>query len=741
MAFLLIVILSSLCIRTNSFLSTVYPKQQCIQKRVPATNKDNGDSNEERAPPFLAPWVNDAGAFARAISKAESAISSIRNAAENFDGGDSKDATSAEDQNDNEKANGSIVERVGDVVRNDSANDETLLEPYSDGIQKEIEEVVLSDKNTASSKTQEESEDNDKQKVVQGPPSSLLGKVLGDDDASVSIPCNENEDHDDTQEAPESDDKQKVVQGGPSSLLGEVLGDDVASVSTARNENEDHDDNESSDDTTSETDGENAERSEDESPTIQERIVQVVTGQDANDDDSLKTTASSDGLLSLARDFKDLVFGGDEGESVLDSLLQNARVSAGRSSFEDDERSYEDLLGVINEHRESIGATIRESFSPVDFSKLLPTSLFYYLEFEDSRKNPSWKRRMHRFHPSVDIEKVGELNEQLYLAQQSYCDTVEEVREGLERAQEPVELVFCDTKSFPGRPAHFIAVNKEQSQENDYLEVVMVVRGTKSIMDIITDGLLVPEDYRGGKVHAGFRKSGQYLVETHIELLRKLCKMANKERLKVTLIGHSLGAGACAIAAMEFNEMDGVDAQAIGFGSPSLLSEDLAEGTKGYITTVISDDDIVPRLNDVTVANTILDLMEHDWTPLARRDIEHAFRELQRRQPGLMTETTLDDAMALVDAGIERFAKPKIRERTTDRLSPVLFPPGTCIHFYRDGAGVSATYSPCTFFDELIISRTCVRDHLMIGGYSQIFLNVMREQGNPHFTFENCLLE
>ena len=266
---------------------------------------------------------------------------------------------------------------------------------------------------------------------------------------------------------------------------------------------------------------------------IQERIAQVVKRQDAEQDDDTKTTSTSDGLLSLARDVKNLLVG-EGGEGAMDSLLQNARKSASRG-YEDDERSYNDLLRIVNENRRAIGATLRKTFSPIDFSKLFPTSLFYYLEYEDERKNPSWKRMKHRFHPGVEIKKVEELNEQLYLAKQSYCDTVDEVGKGLKSAQEPVELVFCDTESFPGRPAHFIALKMNQPRTGEYLDVLMVVRGTKSFTDIITDGLMVPKDYRSGKVHAGFLESGTYLVETHIELLRKLRKRANKAKIQADI--------------------------------------------------------------------------------------------------------------------------------------------------------------------------------------------------------------
>jgi hypothetical protein len=66
-----------------------------------------------------------------------------------------------------------------------------------------------------------------------------------------------------------------------------------------------------------------------------------------------------------------------------------------------------------------------------------------------------------------------------------------------------------------------------------------------------------------------------------------------------------------------------------------------------------------------------------------------------------------------------------------------LFPPGTCIHFYRDGSGITGSQPPCTFFDEIDVARTMVDDHLIDKGYRRIFLELMRQyRGDHHFSFE-----
>jgi hypothetical protein len=92
---------------------------------------------------------------------------------------------------------------------------------------------------------------------------------------------------------------------------------------------------------------------------------------------------------------------------------------------------------------------------------LNPSSIFYYLEYQDELKNPSWKRRMHRFYPTVDIETVEELNQLRLLAELSYADTFEEIRQGLEKWSSPCSLIFTKVTSAPAKPG---SLQRHQAQ-------------------------------------------------------------------------------------------------------------------------------------------------------------------------------------------------------------------------------------------------------------------------------------
>lgn len=444
------------------------------------------------------------------------------------------------------------------------------------------------------------------------------------------------------------------------------------------------------------------------------------------------------GFLAMARTFAKLSMGDIETkEKMIEELVVQARESTGKGDFSESQ-SFCEILSIITNDVQEVRNSLDNSFGHLDLSGLFPTSLFYYLEVEDERKNPSWKRRMHRFHKGIDINQVSHLNNMLYLSSLSYADTIDEIVKGCKLAVDPLELVYCDTSSTPTKPGHFIALKKNQSIWSSDLEVFLVVRGTKTITDVMTDCVVDAVPYRGGKAHSGILQSGKWLVSEHLELLEKLRTLAGKRRIKLTLVGHSLGAGAASIAGIEFDDMDTFSVRVIGFGCPSLLSAELAKKYESQITTVIADSDVVPRMSAATVANVVLDVMEYDWTPSARRDIAHALGEARAAYPYLLSEANSESLMTLVDSMLETYIKPTIQKPTTARVQPELCPPGTCVHLYQDGSGIAGCIAPGTFFQEIDITRRMADDHKIATGYEKYFLELMRQYTKDHnFRFDD----
>ena len=157
---------------------------------------------------------------------------------------------------------------------------------------------------------------------------------------------------------------------------------------------------------------------------------------------------------------------------------------------------------------------------------------------------------------------------------------------------------------------------------------------------------------------------------------------------------------------------------------------------------VVNDQDVVPRLSGVTVANLMRDLLEFDWFEYADRDAHETIKALHAQHPNLFTKDLLARVEKVISSYLKEYADRKIQKKTLERYKPNLFPPGRCIHFYRDGVEFSGNYVPNTFFSEIDVTRRMLDDHIFVSGYQQTFLAVMREhRGDPHFRFEEATAE
>jgi hypothetical protein len=321
--------------------------------------------------------------------------------------------------------------------------------------------------------------------------------------------------------------------------------------------------------------------------------------------------------------------------------------------------------------------------------------------------------------------------------------------------------LFVDTRGNPSEPGHFLAVQKQTAplkapslweqatgrnlKEKDTLKVLLVVRGTKTLADILSDGLLEPVKYKGFQAHGGILRSGKYIVEKHIERLKQLLEASGRSRLELYLFGHSLGAGSAAIAAMEFHDNYGdfMSVQAVGFGCPSLVSPELSEQYKDIITTVVTDADVIPRMSGASLVNLHLEMISMDWT-------DYLLEELQGLGGDILNDVTAwtngagtafaQDIIEKIRTQLEQHfrttVKPSIQKAIeaipnvipSKRLARELVPPGACLHLYRTATGFDAAHTPCDFFDEIEYVPHLVQDHMTGSGYHFALLSLLRHQ-------------
>lgn len=145
--------------------------------------------------------------------------------------------------------------------------------------------------------------------------------------------------------------------------------------------------------------------------------------------------------------------------------------------------------------------------------------------------------------------------------------------------------------------------------DHDHSLVVVSIRGSLSLEDIVTDTLILPKSLEEIGNKYGFDGRGQYchagVLACFENVLRDLHKHRWLERLleeeypdyNLRIVGHSLGAGVCTLLGYVLRSQY-PSLKVFGFSPPGCsMTWEMATGCKNFATTFVLDSDIVPRLS------------------------------------------------------------------------------------------------------------------------------------------------
>uniref|UniRef100_A0A0G4HBU8 sn-1-specific diacylglycerol lipase n=1 Tax=Chromera velia CCMP2878 TaxID=1169474 RepID=A0A0G4HBU8_9ALVE len=227
------------------------------------------------------------------------------------------------------------------------------------------------------------------------------------------------------------------------------------------------------------------------------------------------------------------------------------------------------------------------------------------------------------------------------------------------------ELVWEPSSSWgEHRPAHFLAVNRSEKK------AVFSVRGTRDIEDVLTDLAVVPETLRekemieggsddgsccsrgeekgtgGARVtHRGFGRAAELLF-TKYEPLFALLKESGYE---ITIVGHSLGAGTAAILCWLLHcrlDLPPSALKCFAFSPPPSVSAAISRDMRPFVTSMVLQDDIVPRMKAQNLAGLLRSLLEREWKP---GDLERELAELLSLPSGVDAEADRKESAAADD--------------------------------------------------------------------------------------------
>eukprot|EP00891_Asterochloris_glomerata_P009711 jgi/Astpho2/9711/Aster-x0409 len=177
---------------------------------------------------------------------------------------------------------------------------------------------------------------------------------------------------------------------------------------------------------------------------------------------------------------------------------------------------------------------------------------------------------------------------------------------------EKEDVVKYLSKADHFQPGFCIAVRPEQKQ------VVLAVRGTKSLSDALTDMAGSTEHFQGGQAHMGMLRAARWLLQHEGTTVSKVMQDTGYQDLKI--IGHSLGAGTAALLAMMLHNDTGAATRwgnpqmsCVGFATPPVVCEENALRCRDYITTVVCQHDVIPRSCLATFEDLRKEIAASNW--------------------------------------------------------------------------------------------------------------------------------
>jgi len=284
-----------------------------------------------------------------------------------------------------------------------------------------------------------------------------------------------------------------------------------------------------------------------------------------NNNDEPDTTSSKNPFLSFVEGIhhtiESLVESGDEkaianssNEKILSQVLEKVRSI----THKEESIGFQEFISIMTDALKRVTKQIQDNFGDLlatNIDAYIALAIPYYAMNQDAAHSPLTKRRLHRFYQTVTKNEWIDLHDALYLSHLAYVDTIEQFETGLDDFEDGAwKKLDGTTQSFPDLPASFLLIHKEldpmdgkskgggafpglealqetlqkiKPQKSEVL-VTLVVRGTKQISDLLSDGLLEPEEYRGGHAHGGILASGKNLAKKYLPMLRDLHKITSE---------------------------------------------------------------------------------------------------------------------------------------------------------------------------------------------------------------------
>ncbi|KAK9160691.1 hypothetical protein Syun_007032 [Stephania yunnanensis] len=168
------------------------------------------------------------------------------------------------------------------------------------------------------------------------------------------------------------------------------------------------------------------------------------------------------------------------------------------------------------------------------------------------------------------------------------------------------------------RPGYYIGIDHRNKL------VILGIRGTHTVYDLITDILSSSErevSFEGYSTHFGTAEAARWFLNHEIDTIRKC--ISKHEGFKLRLVGHSLGGATASLLAIMLRKTPEEElgfspdiVTAVGFATPPCVSKKLAESCSDYVSTIVMQDDIIPRLSASSLKSLRNEILHTDCQDL-----------------------------------------------------------------------------------------------------------------------------
>ncbi|KAH7862628.1 hypothetical protein Vadar_007398 [Vaccinium darrowii] len=172
------------------------------------------------------------------------------------------------------------------------------------------------------------------------------------------------------------------------------------------------------------------------------------------------------------------------------------------------------------------------------------------------------------------------------------------------------------------RPGYYIGVDHRKKL------VILGIRGTQTVYDLITDVVSSSKEevtFEGYSTHFGTAEAARWFLRHEMGTIKKC--LDKHEGFRLRLVGHSLGGATASLLAIMLRKKSSKElgfspdiVTAIGYAPPPCVSRELAECCSDYVSTVVMQDDIIPRISVAALTRLRNEILQTDWRTILEKE-------------------------------------------------------------------------------------------------------------------------